>query len=369
MSIIASITRYRMNRLGYYLMLCYRSLIKKLSFRKLPNMVHCVADWLAKRPVTRSRPVVVRLEVSATCNLKCLSCRTAKKVFMPGEPRLMSLMTFTTIFRQLAPYVFRATFYMEGEPMTNPHLFEMVRLANDGTVYTSFSTNFTLMRTKQLKAHFDSGLDLISIALDGFSQEAYEKYRVNGDVARVKEGIEMVMKYKKEHRLKHPTVNVYTILFQQVLPELPQIAAFCKKVGVDRLTIRPDESNLGGTYTYSAPKGHYSKCFWPWLGINVDVDGSVYPCPIAFEMEDRVPYGNLSSQSLDEIWNNPIYVATRHFLAGRKERSAGLHLPCMTCRWYGDSDSTRPQHPALLSISTERITQGQDVGHRKTSGE
>ena len=68
--------------------------------------------------------------------------------------------------------------------------------------------------------------------------------------------------------------------------------------------------------------------------MSVDCDGSVYPCPIAFEQ--RISYGNLATTSLDEIWNGELYVATRTYLSRKEEVCEGLpKLPCYNCRWYG----------------------------------
>ena len=324
-------------------------------------MIRAVLDWKIHSTIVRSRPFVVRIEVSATCNLRCLSCSTAKKTFRPGQIRMMTLDWFRTIYSQLARYASRVTFYQWGEPMTNPRLFDMVKFTSDRSVFTSLCTNFTLMKENLIEPLFESKLDWLSVCLDGFTQEAYEKYRVNGDVSRVKEGIKMVVRHKKERHSRHPVLNVYTILFKHVLPELNTITTFCKEVGVDLLTFRPDESNtyLDGTYTQE-PQRPTKRCFWPWLTINIDVDGSVYPCPVAFARRKSQrdqgptfsechtePYGNLLTHSLDEIWNNDLYVETRKYLSGAGRTACSLNLPCYNCRWYGTGHTHTPTERPL----------------------
>lgn len=145
-----------------------------------------LVEWKTKRTVVRFRPSVVRLEPSAVCNLKCPGRTTPKRVFKPDQVRVMTMPTFERLHKEVHKHACRMTFYMEGEPTTNPHIFKMIKMATSDRIYTSFSTNFTLMREQWLKPLFDSRLDYISVALDGFSQEAYEQYRINGDVARVK---------------------------------------------------------------------------------------------------------------------------------------------------------------------------------------
>jgi radical SAM protein with 4Fe4S-binding SPASM domain len=68
--------------------------------------------------------------------------------------------------------------------------------------------------------------------------------------------------------------------------------------------------------------------------MSIDCDGSVYPCPIAFEQ--RISYGNLATSSFEEVWNGELYVTTRGYLSRKAEAYEGLpKLPCYDCRWYG----------------------------------
>lgn len=351
MALIRSIRRYGMNDLWYYTRLLWMTIPMKASVHKLPNVVRCALDWKTGRTTVRSRPPLVRIEASGICNLRCLSCTTAKKHFSPGQIRMMEFDWFKTIYSQLAPYACRVTFYIAGEPMTNPRLFDMVKFASHASVFTSLCTNFTLMKRDLLQPLVDSKLDWLSVCLDGFTQEAFQKYRVHGDVSRVKEAITMVTEYKKLHHLRRPFLNVYTITFKHVLPELPLIIAFCKECGVDQLTFRPDESNTYGD-DVASPKSTsrlpLSSCFWPWTAIHVDVDGSVYPCPQAyytrasqraqgsyFSTCESKPYGSLLKASLDEVWNNSSYTETRKYLSGNGQKKPSLDLPCHSCPAYG----------------------------------
>lgn len=246
------------------------------------------------------------------------------------------------IFGKISRYAQRMTFYMEGEPMTNPNLFEMVKIAAQNNVFTSFCTNFTLMRKSLVEPLFASRLDLLSVALDGYTQEAYQKYRVNGDVQRVKDGLRMVLQHKRRHGYRYPIVNVYSTLFDHVVPEVDSIQSLCAELGVDRLVFRPDETGRWGAYRhdYNPELLPRSRCFWPWLSMSIDVDGAVYPCPIAFERPSKQPYGNLLTNGLEDIWNNELYVETRRYLAGQTALPSAK-LPCSTCRWYGNPRASR----------------------------
>ena len=85
--------------------------------------MHTVFEWKTKKIFVKSKPFAFRLEPSAICNLKCPACPTPKKVFKPGQVKIMSLMNFKSIYEKISKYACRMTFYMEGEPMTNPYLW------------------------------------------------------------------------------------------------------------------------------------------------------------------------------------------------------------------------------------------------------
>ena len=335
------VRKYKMNSLLYYMRYFLIPMLFKIRLLKFINILLSIIEWKMKIIRPNSKPFIIRIEPSSICNLKCLSCKTPLKEIKYNQSVLMKPQEFNKIYNSISKYAFRMTFYMEGEPMTNPHLFDMIKIAGSNGVFTSFSTNFNLMKRESLKPLIDSKLDLLSICLDGYTQNAYKKYRVNGDVEKVKNGIKMVTQYKREHNLKYPRINIYTIMFSHVIPEIELIKSFCKQQNVDQLTFRPDESNLDGSYTYNSNVLPKSKCFWPWISISIDVDGSVYPCPVAFGHSDRKSYGNLLEMDLEEIWNNELYKETRKYLTLKSEKreNLDLKLPCYTCRWYKDIES------------------------------
>ncbi|HSP88585.1 MAG TPA: radical SAM protein [Ignavibacteriaceae bacterium] len=338
MSKLIKIKKYKYNSFIYYVRYFVPPMLRKIRIRKCLNILHTLWDWKIKNTILKSSPFVFRLEPSTLCNLRCPKCPTPVRM-SNGNLKRMTLQNFKLIYDLISKYVYRLTFYIDGEPLTNPNLFDMIKIAGNDKVFTSFCTNFTLMKPELIEPLFNSKLDLISICLDGYSQEVYQQYRVNGDVEKVKNGIKMVMEYKKKHKLNYPYVNIYTIKFNHVLPEVEKIELFCKEENVDQLTFRPDQWNIDGSYLLAKesllPK---SKCFWPWLNMSIDAEGSVYPCPVAWT--NRNPYGNILKETLDNIWNNELYVETREYLTDKNDsqKTSNLKIPCHTCRWYGDKN-------------------------------
>lgn len=189
-------------------------MLRKATPRQLLQAIHVVIEWKLRRTRCSSRPFAFRIESAATCNLRCPLCSTTYRKFSPRDVRVMTIDLFRTILEKIRKSAWRLTFYMEGEPMMNPRLFEMIELSTrDRHLFTSFSTNLTLMREKLLRALFQSRIDWISVSIDGFHQAGYETYRVNGRVQDVLDGIAMIMAWRKSNRLRYPYVQVNMIDF------------------------------------------------------------------------------------------------------------------------------------------------------------
>lgn len=341
--------RYAQNTLRYLGSMHWWPMLRKITPLQMLRIAHAVGEWKFRRTTCRSRPFAFRLEPAATCNLRCPLCSTTHRVFPSGAVRLMSLPLFRTIFSKIEESACRLTFYMEGEPMLNPHLIDMIELTTrNGHIFTSFSTNLTLMRETMLSDFFQSRLDWISVSLDGFRQSTYEKYRVNGKVQNVLAGIMMIMAWRHRNDLRYPYVQVNMIDFFHIgAEERKELELFCAAHGVDEFRVRPEQFGLMGRYNPTNPREPASRCHWPWISMSIDCDGSVYACPIAFEQ--RISYGNLGTSSIDEIWNGPYYVATRTYLSSKGDLREGLpQLPCYDCRWYGK------RQPAKDTISRRR---------------
>jgi len=301
--------------------------------RKVLNILRALFEWKTRKAEVKSRPCIVRLNTSAVCNLNCPACLKKESFNLaPGqsrEPYLMSLNTFDRVLSGAGANAQRMTFHITGEPMMNPRLFEMIKRAHEQKVVTYFSTNFNLVTRAILPKLFESGLDKIRICLDGFSQETYGKYRVGGSVEKVKQGISMVMEEKRRRGASRPMVQVLVITFNHVKPELEKIKTFCHEQGVDQVLMIPDGCNVDGSHVATIQGKPYAGCFWPWVSMVVDADGSVYTCGESFD--GRLPYGNVNKDTIDSIWNNEVYTETRRFLSGKSAKREDLKLPCYDC--------------------------------------
>ncbi|UQZ91327.1 hypothetical protein C4J81_18695 (plasmid) [Deltaproteobacteria bacterium Smac51] len=97
-----------------------------------------------------------QIDVSGSCNLKCISCPRGNFTYQPGAG-FMSPDTFGQILDKILvedPFVGAVALYNFGEPLLNPRLPEIIGLARARGVATSVSTNlsFNIDLTETVKA-------------------------------------------------------------------------------------------------------------------------------------------------------------------------------------------------------------------------
>jgi radical SAM protein with 4Fe4S-binding SPASM domain len=151
------------------------------------------------------------------------------------------------------------------------------------------------------------------------------------------------MAWRKGNRLRYPYVQVNMIDISA--QDRSDLEKFCAAHEVHEFRVRPEQFGLMGRYDPTILREAFSKCHWPWTSMSIDCDGSVYPCPIAFEQ--RISYGNLAIGSFKEIWNSELYVSTRAYLSRKGNvREDPPKLPCYNCWWHGKRPSARDPRAA-----------------------
>jgi MoaA/NifB/PqqE/SkfB family radical SAM enzyme len=105
-----------------------------------------------------------------------------------------------------------------------------------------------------------------------------------------------------------------------VSAKVAALEAKCREQRI-RFDYRPKvhQQLIEGYYTPGTPLR--GRCLYPFLNARVGFSGKVYFCPFI-----RVEVGDLTESTLEEVWNNPRYVALRQRLLER-----GLFPVCRRC--------------------------------------
>ena len=119
------------------------------------------------------------------CNFKCIYCahtldRTEMKAQYDFEPQSMSMETYSLVIEQLLQFpkpLKLLSLTGHGEPLMNPNLPDMVRLAKDSGVAQRIEiiSNASLLTHEVADALINAGLDGLRVSLQGMNAKKYRE--------------------------------------------------------------------------------------------------------------------------------------------------------------------------------------------------
>ena len=264
---------------------------------------------------------------------------------------MMSLEKFKKIIDNIKNYAHIVYLYNSNEPLLNPDIVEMIKYASGKSLHTMISTNCSLLDNAMAEKILNSGLGEIRFALDGLTKESFEQFRVGGNFETVKKNIENFCQLKQKLGKKRPIATLQFILNKLNQDQIPDVKKFVEKNKIDKLYIKPfilseyayDKDKIKGlsdkfladkdiydediVYKKDAqglkPKTDYQTCPDVKRVFTVLADGRAVMC--CFDLVGDYVYGDLSKQSLAEVWSSPNAKAIR---AGALKRKLPL---CKVC--------------------------------------
>jgi MoaA/NifB/PqqE/SkfB family radical SAM enzyme len=323
-----------------------------LTPRKLTNVVTGLAQYAAKAEVLRSWPVVLKIDISPCCNLRCPTCvhadpsrdpRLADQSFRPDQR--MSVADFEQIVHEIGAKSSAVSLYYLGDPLMHPDLCEMCGIARRSGLNVHISTSFSFrLSDGQVREIVNSGLTHLSVCVDGLSQESYERTRAGGRIAWVLSNLERACAYREQGGRGRPRIEVQYIKYRHNADELETASALFDSMGVDDVvtfwgTLHNYVDCDPGTYEVGAPKKRrfLPRCYWPYLFMVIKYDGSVIPCcnhrigeQYRARGEPRA-LGNVLAEGVHAVWNAPGYRALRRFVCDPELALADRGLAASFC--------------------------------------
>jgi len=220
--------------------------ISKLLIVKAANLLALRHGFYHRHTQLVARPTQIMLDPSNTCQLQCPGCVhsvTAPTGFqLPGRPRtyfdwpkgIMNPESFERIMRDFGPFAFSAVMYNYGEPLINKQFPAMVRRANSLGLYTWTSSNLSL--SFDVEAIVGSGLDLLTMSIDGTSQESLSNYRRRAKFDLCLHNMEALVAAKRQ-RGGGPHLVWQFLTFEHNKHEIDEAIAMAERIGVDELNV------------------------------------------------------------------------------------------------------------------------------------
>jgi len=312
------------------------------KLKKYANMLKLAASYyiskLAKRDLVWGMPYSLGVELTNHCNLSCPCCASGSGT-NNRERGYISQDLFRKIVDELSAYTISTMFYFQGESMLHPAFFDMLRQAS--TMGVIISTNGHYLDENNCKLLAGSRFRKIIVSLDGITEETYTKYRVNGDLSKVLDGI-LLLNAELSKSRSNNKLELQVLVNRYNEGELESIKEYGRSLGLkvsfksmqitgvkDSGSFLPLESRYsrylireGSLEIRSSLANH---CYRLWTNPVITWDGKVLPC--CFDKDAQYIMGDISKQSLKEIWKGPEYSTFRKRLI---QNRAGIDI-CNNC--------------------------------------
>tara|TARA_R110001592_G_scaffold68385_1_gene209587 strand:- start:1558 stop:2580 length:1023 start_codon:yes stop_codon:yes gene_type:complete len=315
------------------------NLVSKLTIGRFFNALKVYTSfYLAKHTNSQQAkglPLSITIEPTTACNLGCPECPSGLKQFTRPEGNL-KIDFYKKVIDEAKTHAFYLNFYFQGEPFINPNFLDMVSYANQQNIYTATSTNAHFLTDKKAKETVKSGLSRLTISIDGTTQETYESYRKQGELAKVLAGTQNVLKWKKELKSKTPYVIFQFLVVKPNEHQIEEAKQLAKEMGVDEIRFKTAQlydyknghelmptiekysrykKKKNGTFTLKNKM--LNECWRMWSSCVVTWDGKIVPC--CFDKDAKHQLGDLAQNSLKNIWQNNKYVAFRKALLTNRQ--------------------------------------------------
>jgi tungsten cofactor oxidoreducase radical SAM maturase len=251
-----------------------------------------------------------------------------------------------------------------GEPLSHPHIIDMIRQVKGLGLKVEMISNGSLLTPDMARTLIDLGLDMLFISLDGPDEEAFNDIRKGADFVSVIDNIKGLNKIKHEVRVNHPELGIEFVAMKRNFHKLPQVAKLITELNAKKLlvtNVMPYNEELRDEILYDLNdteplfgkdsvvtlmkatmpnmklrSERYCK-FIEDKALTVTWEGKVAPCYalmhgyrcFVYGREKKIyPYylGDVQEKSLKEIWTKPEYALFRM-------RILDSRLPsCTDCR-------------------------------------
>lgn len=144
-------------------------------------------------PPTKNQLRLVAWEVTRNCNLNCVHCRAAATQGpYRGELDTAKCLQVLDEIEQVGKPIIILT---GGEPLLREDVFQLARYGTDKGLRMVMATNGTLITEEVTGRMRSSGIQRVSISLDGATAEQHDRFRkVPGAFQGALEGIELLKK-------------------------------------------------------------------------------------------------------------------------------------------------------------------------------
>ena len=253
----------------------------------------------AKNQILSDYPLLVDLELSSICNLKCPMCYTISKQFKENvNTKRMDFDLFKKIIDEIGGKVPALRLSLRGEATLNKNFVECIKYAKEkGIKEVSTLTHGFKLDIPFFEKIVKAGIDWITISIDGV-EETYNEIRKPLKFNDLLDKIKNIKKYKDRNNLKKPVIKVQGIWPAVAKDPDKYYNTFAPLV--DQVAFNPLIDYLWNDEEIEYLDEDFS-CPQQYQRLVVGADGLVMKC--SNDEENKEVVGNLNNESVYDVWH------------------------------------------------------------------
>ncbi len=299
------------------------------------------------------RPAELHLETTNLCNADCVFCP------YQFQQRPIETMNDTVFEKALTDFVAEGggdVFFtpIVGDALIDKAIIQRIQRARSEPTVDRIKliTNMILAHKRGIEPLLESGLSLLMISIAGFDKDMYQRVYRSPKYAQVLRNTLALL--ETNQRLGNPVEIVIGLRPDRPLNEIMDYP--------DMRDVMTYEPKLDFTWAFTSAGGRITRealpaamrlrkapvkkeaCVETYNGPMVLADGRVLACSCvaAMDADPGLVLGNLSEQSLGDIWRSPRSHQLRaSFRASSKNPQSVLNPTCASCEMYRNLDLYR----------------------------
>ena len=252
----------------------------------------------------RTKPILLQIEPTNHCNLKCVICPNEKMV---RERGYLDLALFKKIVDQTIDTAWEYSFAIGGEPTMHPDLIEMIQYIKRKGGRAALYTNMNYRDSNLSHSFIKVGLDRIVVNMCTVEANTYKTITQTGDYHLFIRNLTKLREAKKKLKKEKPIIVgsflKTTVNNRELDEEKKNFRKYFDYCMVLEIHDWAGDQNIAALNPAKEKSCIKKRCSNLRTSAVVLWDGRVAAC--CYDYEGKVIFGNLNQTTVYDIWNSP----------------------------------------------------------------
>lgn len=279
------------------------SFSKKIAFGVEAEYYNNRKQWneYPQRFLISEYPLLVDLELSTVCNLKCPFCYTITDEFKKQvKPSFMDYELYKKVIDEISGKVFGIRLSLRGEPTLHPNFIEAIEYAKQkGIKEVSTLTNGSKLSSEYFEKIMLAGIDWVTISFDGLYEE-YNKNRYPLKYNEMHNKLKNIKKIKEKHNMIKPVIKLQSVW--PAIEKNPSEYYNTLSLVSDLLAFNPLIDFTSNTEAKEKCYEEDFSCPQLYQRLVIGANGEVMIC--SNDEESELIIGNAQNKSVYDLWHS-----------------------------------------------------------------